>query len=118
MKLKSVIFYQAVKLWDNVMYATVQQGKNGRMDGIEIDLVDHIVTVSKPGESELVIVGTANMRSGRAESGYVAPVIQEVPPIEQEIARVQSMDNVSEAVHPDEFSPKKYSAKKRFKSIE
>lgn len=65
MKLKSVVFYQGVKLWDGNLYATVQSGDvNGRMKGVSIDLVDHIVTVSKEGEGTAIVVGTANMRNG------------------------------------------------------
>lgn len=63
MKLKSVVFYQSVRLWDGTEAKTV----NEQAGGVEIDLREGIVTLYKPGEKNLLIIPTANMRMGTFE---------------------------------------------------
>lgn len=59
MKLRKVIFYQSVRLWDNREYHTVNLGEND----VDIVLIDHLVHLNKPG-LETIVVPTANMRMG------------------------------------------------------
>jgi hypothetical protein len=65
MKLKTVVFYQGVKLWDNNLYQTVQAGKNRQLTDVTIELKEHVVYVRSPDYDEVIIVGTSNMREAR-----------------------------------------------------
>lgn len=60
MKLKSVEFYQSVRLWDNSEYKSVHSGER-----FSVNLVDHLVLISCEGEADTVVVPTANMRHGK-----------------------------------------------------
>ena len=61
MKLKSVEFYQSVRLWNNQEKKTIDASEK-----LGVELVDHLVILSWP-EQEDIIVPTANMRHGRRE---------------------------------------------------
>lgn len=65
MKLKTVVFYQAVKLWDGNSTLTVNEGNNKRLEKVTIDIKDHMITLECPTESEIIVVGTSNMREAR-----------------------------------------------------
>lgn len=98
MKLKSVIFYQGVKLWDGNLYGTVQEGTNKGNQNVTITLKDHLVTLETPDSEEIVIVGTANMREARgfrlsvgnesvldADSSKVSTSSQDIHTVEEDI---------------------------------
>ena len=82
MKLKSVIFYQGVKLWDNNMYATVLSGKNGLLEEVTITIENHLVTLSCPKYPDVVIVGTSNMRCANATKEEVEVSFPEATDLE------------------------------------
>lgn len=65
MRLKSVVFYQAVKLWDGKLLQTINDGKNNTIDNVTITLQDHMITLQCPTQAEVIIVGTSNMREAR-----------------------------------------------------
>ena len=65
MKLKKVIFYQAVKLWDGNSVLTVNEGENKKLVGVTITVENHMITLECPTESEIIVVGTSNMREAR-----------------------------------------------------
>ena len=69
MKLKNAVFYQSVKLWNNIEVNSV----NAQPDLI-IELEDHLVKMTKEGEKEVIIVPTANLRCSRAEYLEAFPV--------------------------------------------
>lgn len=62
-RLKTVEFYQSVRLWSNQETKTVKES-----DGIEINLEDHLVMLSMEGQEETIVIPTANMRHGRIVS--------------------------------------------------
>ena len=127
MRLSSVIFYQGVKLWDGNMYGTVKEGVNGRMDNISIELVDHIITLTKAGESMEIVVGTANMRNGTiVKHGAVvedptfghSPAHDEITEhpleIQPEPEEIQGFSAQEESLKKEAtFSPGKYTEKKK-----
>lgn len=127
MRLSSVIFYQGVKLWDGNMYGTVKEGVNGRIDGVSIDLTDHIITLSKTGESMEIVVGTANMRNGTiVKHGAVVedPTVGHSPAHEEitehpleihpEPEEIQGFSAQEESLKKEAtFSPGKYTEKKK-----
>ena len=60
MKLNSVEFYQSVRLWNN------QEKKTVDLTVVtSIDLQDHLVELRLDGQSEIIVIPTANMRHGR-----------------------------------------------------
>lgn len=62
MKLKTAIFYQSVKNWDN------NESNTFKADPTQIiELEDHLVKVSKEGKKEVIIVPTANLRYAIAD---------------------------------------------------
>ena len=61
MKLKSVEFYQSVRLWNNQEKKTIDASEK-----LGVQLIDHLVILSWPDEED-IIVPTANMRHGRRE---------------------------------------------------
>ena len=63
MRLKTVEFYQSVRLWSNQETKTVKES-----DGVEINLEDHLVMLSMEGQDETIVIPTANMRHGRVKS--------------------------------------------------
>lgn len=66
MRLKTVVFYQGVKLWDGNLFQTVHEGDGNRNNkGVTISLENHVVTLECEGKSEIIIVGTSNMREAR-----------------------------------------------------
>lgn len=80
MRLKTVEFYQSVRLWSNQETKTVKES-----DGIEINLVDHLVLLSMEGQEETIVVPTANLRHGRIGSlpSLIVPADAEITqPIE------------------------------------
>jgi hypothetical protein len=60
LKLKSVEFYQSVRLWDNSEYKSVHAAT-----GLSIELIDHLVILSTEGQEDTIVVPTANMRHGK-----------------------------------------------------
>ena len=65
MRLKKVIFYQAVKLWDGNSVLTVNEGENKKLQDVTISIENHMITLECPTESEIIVVGTSNMREAR-----------------------------------------------------
>lgn len=65
MRLKTVVFYQGVKLWDGNLFQTVQEGPNKGNKNVTISIENHVVTLECEGKSEVIIVGTSNMREAR-----------------------------------------------------
>lgn len=65
MRLKKVIFYQAVKLWDGNSVLTVNEGENKKLQGVTISIENHMITLECPTEDEVIVVGTSNMREAR-----------------------------------------------------
>ena len=61
MKLKSVEFYQSVRLWNNQEKKTIDASEK-----LGVELIDHLVILSWPDQED-IIVPTANMRHGRRE---------------------------------------------------
>lgn len=62
MKLKTAIFYQSVKNWDNNESNTF---KSNECQIVELE--DHLVKVSMEGKKEVIIVPTANLRYAVAD---------------------------------------------------
>lgn len=63
MKLKSVEFYQSVRLWDN------REAKTVDLNNVSsIELNDHLVELRMDGQEEVIIIPTANMRHGRIQN--------------------------------------------------
>lgn len=61
MRLKTVEFYQSVRLWNNQERKTI----DSISEGLDIDLVDHLVMLSNPEQEDVIVVPTANLRHGR-----------------------------------------------------
>ena len=62
MKLKTAIFYQSVKSWDN------NESNTFKADSSQtIELVDHLVKITKENKKEVIIVPTANLRYAVAD---------------------------------------------------
>jgi hypothetical protein len=77
MKLKKVVFYQAVKLWDGNSTLTVNEGSNKKLEDVTINIEDHMVTLECPQYDEVIAVGTSNMREARYDRQSTS--IPEVP---------------------------------------
>lgn len=71
MRLKTVEFYQSVRLWNNKEAKTLEEGTSYGLEDLKIDLADHMVTLSCSNFPDLIVVPTANMRHGRVEVGLV-----------------------------------------------
>jgi hypothetical protein len=114
--LKSVEFYQSVRLWDNHEYKTVTEGKNRQLEGIELDLRDHIVTIYCPGKPRLILVPTANMRLAMIENyrGESAVVMQEKTPelapseVSKEAVIVENTTETVKEIHVPVKAESKY----------
>lgn len=92
MKLKTAIFYQSVKNWDN------NESNTFKADPTQIiELEDHLVKVSKEGRKEVIIVPTANLRYAIADyaEAYALPVVEfkgeEKPKIIESIKELESI---------------------------
>ena len=76
MKLKTAIFYQSVKNWDN------NESNTFKEDPTQIiELEDHLVKVSKEGKKEVIIVPTANLRYAIADYYAEAYKVSEPQPL-------------------------------------
>lgn len=74
MKLKTAIFYQSVKNWDN------NESNTFKADPTQIiELEDHLVKVSKEGRKEVIIVPTANLRYAIADYAEAYKLIEPQP---------------------------------------
>lgn len=74
MKLKTAIFYQSVKNWDN------NESNTFKADPTQIiELEDHLVKVSKEGRKEVIIVPTANLRYAIADYAEAYKIIEPQP---------------------------------------
>lgn len=68
MRLKTIEFYQSVRLWTNKESKTIEEGNSYGVEDLTIELVDHLVMLNCSNFPGTIIVPTANMRHGRADT--------------------------------------------------
>lgn len=112
MRLKSVIFYQGVKLWDGNLYQTVQEGINRKIEDVQISIKDHLVMLTCRLSDEMIIVGTSNMRSAVVSNPVVALTFMDAN--RDPIQRIESSDPISQDnLKNESINSKKKPSKKK-----
>ena len=108
MRLKNVVFYQGVKLWDGNLFQTVVEGKNkGNLD-VRIDIESHMISLTCPTQEEVIVVGTSNMREAR----HLKTAAVGLPDTENKpVPQVDDAQDASVGVKTSGFDPSKYAGK-------
>lgn len=75
MKLKTVVFYQSVTLWDRSEHKTVHANPV-----LSINLIDHLITLRHTDHDAVIVVPTANMRQGVELEDDIHPMREAVTP--------------------------------------
>jgi len=114
MILKSVEFYQSVRLWNNNETKTLDH--KSKIAGLEINLEDHIVSLSCEDFDDIILVPTANLRHGRVENPkkYIVPDgAIDLSKIKTMAGKIEAVAAINEDPHPMEnlSTPKKKKVK-------
>ena len=84
MRLRTIEFYQSVRLWNNSERKTIDEGSSPGVENLELSLVDHLVILTCSNHPDAIIVPTANMRHGKMSC---EPKLPEVTPVEKKAAK-------------------------------
>lgn len=108
MRLRTIEFYQSVRLWNNAERKTIDEGDSQGLMGLEINLEDHLVKLTCSNFPEEIIVPTANMRHGRAPTA--GEILVKIDELGESIKENMEKFSTVKMFHPDPSAAGKLAA--------